>query len=359
MNMRKPAEVKGTSSTEKVNLKVKDKEIINILTYNSRTPLSQIAKYLKTSTEVISYHYNNLKRKNIITDVFTIIDPKLLGIHRYCVYLQLHALSQEKMKQIIQEFLKNEHINWVIETGGKWEIIIMFETIHEEKYEEILESILAPNRLYLNDYMIVTVKDFVQKSPRYIKNLKKEEVYSQKIRFPYAKEFSMKKEPSQLDEKDILLLKLLHEDSRLSLTELGESLGLSKDAIDYRIKNLISTGIIKKFIIRLNYHLLNFQYTTIMLKLASISPYQKKEFLQYIYRDERFYALMDQIGTWDLSLMMFFENPKDQRNFIMELKDKFSEIIQSHESVIHFDQYYFTHLSDGVIKELKERVKPS
>ena len=354
--MRRAAEVTGTNRiNEKIKLNAKDKEIINILTYNSRTPLSQIAKYLKTSTEVISYHYNNLRKRGIITDTFTVIDPKLLGIHRYCVYLQFHALSQEKMKSIIQEFLQNSHINWLIETGGKWEMIVMFETIHEEKYDSILESILSPNRQYLNDYMVVTVKDFIHKSPRYIKNLKKEESYAGKIRLPYTKEFSNKREEYEPDEKDILLLKELHENARIPLTELGEKLSLSKDAVDYRIKKLITCGIIKKFIIRLNYHLLNFQYTTIMLKLASISPVQKKEFLHYIYQDERFYALMDQIGTWDLSLMMFFENPKDQRDFIMDLKEKFSEVIQSHESVIHFDQYYFTYLADGVIEELTNK----
>ena len=94
-----------------------------------------------------------------------------------------------------------------------------------------------------------------------------------------------------------------------------------------------------------------------MIKFRSISQERKKEFLNYIYNDERFYALMEQIGVWDLSLMMFFLNAKDLRDFIMSLKEKFSDVIQTHESVIHFDQYYFTYLCDGVIEELIERYK--
>ncbi len=206
--------------------------------------------------------------------------------------------------------------------------------------------------------MITIVKNFVHKGPRYLKGMKRKEEYQNKVDFPYNKELNTKKkEDYKLDEKDIYLLKYLHEDSRIQLTGLGKKLDLSKDAINYRIKKMINLGIIKDFIIRLNYHLLDYQYTTIMLKIRSISQQRKKEFLNFIYQDERFYALMEQIGTWDISLMMFFKNAKDLRDFIIILKEKFSDVIQSHDSVIHFDQYYFTYLCDGVIEELVEKHK--
>ncbi|MDP2750679.1 MAG: Lrp/AsnC family transcriptional regulator [Nanoarchaeota archaeon] len=355
---RMPAAVIAPEKEVHAELSKKDREIINILTMNSRTPLSQIAKYLKTSAEVINYHYNGLRKRNIITDAFTFIDPKVLGIQRYCVYLQFHALSQERMKNIIEDFLSNKHVNWVIETGGKWEFILMFETLNQNKYDEILDSITSPIKDYLNDYSVVTVKSFIHKSQRYIKGLKSEEEYRNRIKFPYDKELKSKKAvPAEIDEKDIWLLKLIHEDSRLTLTDLGEKLNLSRHSVDYRIKKLIAAGIIKSFLIRLNYHLLDFQYTTIMIKFRSISKNRMREFLNHIYADERFYALMEQIGMWDLSLMMFFSNPKDLRNFLISLKEKFSDVIHSYESVIHFDQHYYTQLCDGVIEELIEKSK--
>src|SRR3989344_4058924 len=306
--MRKVGEVRAEVHKKEITLNNKDREIINILTINSRTPLSQIARALKTSTEVISYRYNSLRKNNVITDVFTVIDPKILGIHRYILYLQFHALSQNRMNLIIEDFLKNKYVNWIIETGGKWEIILMFETLYEENYE-----------------------------------------FKGKLRdSSYA-----------LDEKDIILLKNIHEDSRMSLTDLGKKLKLSRDAVNYRIKNLIKTGIIKDFILRLNYHLLDYQYTTIMIKFRTISQKRKEEFLQYLYNDERFYSLMGQIGTWDLSLMMFFTNAKDLRDFLISIKEKFSDVIHSHDSVIHFDQHYYTYLCDGVVEELVAQTKSS
>src|SRR3989344_3249218 len=356
--MRKVGEVRAEVHKKEITLNNKDREIINILTINSRTPLSQIADALKTSTEVISYRYNNLRKNNVITDVFTVIDPKILGIHRYVLYLQFHALSQDRMNLIIEDCLENKYVNWVIETGGKWELILMFETLYEENYDLILESIISPIKEFLNDSMVATVKNFVHKSQRYIRNMKKKNEYDSKIDFPYNSEFNGKiKEAYALDEKDIILLKNIHEDSRLSLTDLGKKLGLSRDAVNYRIKNMIKTGIIKDFILRLNYHLLDYQYTTIMIKFRTISQKRKEEFLQYLYNDERFYSLMEQVGTWDLSLMMFFTNAKDLRDFLINIKEKFSDVIHSHDSVIHFDQHYYTQLCDGVVEELLDKTK--
>ncbi len=114
-------EVLAPASKQEVTLDKRDKDIINILTLNSRTPLSQVAKYLKTSTEVVNYHYTSLRKRGIITDVFAVLDPELLNIHRYAMYFQFRALSQEKMKTVIDHFLKNKYVSWVIETGGRWE----------------------------------------------------------------------------------------------------------------------------------------------------------------------------------------------------------------------------------------------
>ncbi|MBS3144748.1 Lrp/AsnC family transcriptional regulator [Candidatus Woesearchaeota archaeon] len=356
--MRKPAEVRALEHKPEIVLDNKDREIINILTINSRTPLSQIAKFLKTSTEVVTYRYNNLRKQNIITDVFTVLDPKVLGIHRYAIYLQFHALSQEKMQQIIHDLLQHPPINWVIETGGKWELILMFSTLYEDKYDSLLESIITPLKEYINDSMVTIVKNFVHTSQRYIRDLKRKEVYTKSIRFPYDKELTSKKqEQYQIDEKDVILLKELHEDSRISLTDLGKKLNISYDTVDYRIKKMIGAGIIKGFILRLNYHLLNFQYTSILIKLRTVSQKRKQEFLQFLYADERFYALMDQIGIWDLSLMMFFVNAKDLRDFLMLIKEKFNDVLHAYESVIHFDQYYYTHLCDGVVEELLAKIQ--
>ena len=94
-----------------------------------------------------------------------------------------------------------------------------------------------------------------------------------------------------------------------------------------------------------------------MIKFRNISHKRKEDFLTYLYNDERFYSLIEQIGTWDLSLMMFFTNAKDLRDFLISIKEKFWDVIHSHDSVVHFDQYYYTQLCDGLMDELLAEAK--
>lgn len=353
--MKRVGEVIATEGSENIALDDTDRAIINLLSLNSRLPFSVLARLIGRTTEVVNYRYLKLREGGLITDTFTIINPQLLGIKRYIVYLQFHALSQEKMRSIITKFLANPHINWIIESGGKWELLLMIETIHEHLLDKILDTIMFPIRNYVNDYMLASVRNFVHRGPRYVRSTHGRDFTKEITTFPYYQELHGKKETlSSIDQKDIRLLKLLHDDSRIHLTDLGNALNLSPDAVNYRIQRLIRGDIIKGFIIRLNYHLLQFQYTSVMIKLRNISPKRKLEFLHHVYENERFYSMLEQIGAWDISFLMYFVSAKDLRDFLIAIKENYSDVIHSYETAIHFDQYYYTYLCNGVIKELLE-----
>lgn len=50
-----------------------------------------------------------------------------------------------------------------------------------------------------------------------------------------------------LDERDKQILSLLHEDGRMSYTDLGKQVGLSRVAVQARIQQLIEAGVIERF----------------------------------------------------------------------------------------------------------------
>ncbi|WP_282440892.1 Lrp/AsnC family transcriptional regulator [Bacillus sp. LNXM10] len=49
------------------------------------------------------------------------------------------------------------------------------------------------------------------------------------------------------DERDKQILSLLHEDGRMSYTDLGKQVGLSRVAVQARIQQLIEAGVIERF----------------------------------------------------------------------------------------------------------------
>ena len=78
-----------------------------------------------------------------------------------------------------------------------------------------------------------------------------------------------------LDQKDLLLLKLLQENSRISASGVGEKLNLSVPAASERIKKLLEGGYIKKFTAQLDSKKLGYDLTAfISVDSASSSHYE-------------------------------------------------------------------------------------
>ncbi|MHA2105713.1 MAG: AsnC family transcriptional regulator [Candidatus Hodarchaeales archaeon] len=92
----------------------------------------------------------------------------------------------------------------------------------------------------------------------------------------------------QLDEKDIELLSLLLNDSRTTLSSLGEKINTSIPTVRSRIDKLHGLGIIEKFTLILNYDLLSshpLYYIVIRCSPSSLNEIikdlnTKKEFLE-------------------------------------------------------------------------------
>jgi len=53
--------------------------------------------------------------------------------------------------------------------------------------------------------------------------------------------------PSKLDQIDHLILSLLHDNGRISYTDIGKQVGISRVAVQMRINTMIESGIIEKF----------------------------------------------------------------------------------------------------------------
>ncbi|MEI5992490.1 Lrp/AsnC family transcriptional regulator [Candidatus Enterococcus mansonii] len=64
-----------------------------------------------------------------------------------------------------------------------------------------------------------------------------------------------------MDKTDRKLLKILHEDSRISIVELSKKVNLSRPSVKERINKLIETGIITNFTIQVSLEHLNHAIT--------------------------------------------------------------------------------------------------
>ena len=106
-----------------------DREIIKILSFDSKTNYREISKRIGTSLGTIHNRINNLKEKQIINQFSLNIDAKKIG---YRVTAIILIQIEGKHIQQVQEKIANErNIYAIYDTTGEWDSIIIgkFKTI--------------------------------------------------------------------------------------------------------------------------------------------------------------------------------------------------------------------------------------
>jgi len=164
---------------------------------------------------------------------------------------------------------------------------------------------------------------------------------------PYEKEFNhvQQSQDNTFDTTDIRILQQLLVNSRMKLTELGKILHMSSQNIDVRIKRLITEGIITLFGYRPNYQKLHFQYYTLRLRVSSHDETKKQKLQHYLFTLPQTLFYFRMIGRWTYSIHMFYKDVRELNEFLMELREHFGDIIESYDSTIHLDQYYYSYIS--------------
>jgi len=115
-----------------------DIKILKLLTKNSRTPSTDIAKKLQTTPRIVNYRIKELVRRNIITHFRLIPNVNKIGMDYYKVMLSLKDLTQKKEKELKTFLELYPNIINYSNSWGPWEI--EFET-EIENYKKLIELI--------------------------------------------------------------------------------------------------------------------------------------------------------------------------------------------------------------------------
>lgn len=130
-----------------------------------------------------------------------------------------------------------------------------------------------------------------------------------------------------LDDVDRTILKLLQEDGRTSLTEMAQSLGLSRTAIRYRLASLEQDGILKGFTAILNP--LVFESTSYVKILVEIRPQNIHVCMKHFMRSKEVVEVHRLSGDSPLLLTCFFRSTRQRDDFILKRLERLP--IESYE----------------------------
>lgn len=303
-----------------------DKKILYELGKNARLSYSQISKEIKSKKPIVAYHVQNLEKKGIIWKYVPVISLSRLGIYAHKIYFRFHGLDKEKKKELIEEFVKDEHINWVAESVGVWDLLISIYA------SNIMEFVIKKNKIFekygdfVQDYSIILLEDalvfnrdyLVEKSTTY----RKEFVFGGKI------------EIEEIDDKQKKILKLIRNDGRFSLLDIAKKTKLNVGTVQSKIKDLEKRGIIQGYTTFINLGKTDLKFFKLCVHL---NKYGKKEFtelLNYCKANKNVLHLIKSIGDWELEIELESDNLDYVYEFVDELKTQFPDTIKKIDLII-------------------------
>jgi len=134
-------------------------------------------------------------------------------------------------------------------------------------------------------------------------------------------------ELKNVDKKDISILKELDQDVRSSFQELGRKTRLSKEVVQYRLKQLEDKKIITAYWALFNLP----QGTTIykiLIKNKSLTSQKKNEFVEFVMKQKLVSWFANTEGNFDYVMTCTVNDDKDFAYFLQELFSRFGTYFQ-------------------------------
>lgn len=148
-----------------------------------------------------------------------------------------------------------------------------------------------------------------------------------------------------LDAKDRQILYYLDLDARMSGSKLSKRVGLSKEAVRYRIRRLEERGIIKGYFTVIDVSRLGYMSFRVYLKFQAMSASREKALFTYLQGKPQVGWFVSMQGTWDMVLVFWVRDIYEFEEFWMDFIQRFGAFVETHwislfSHLVHFDKSF-------------------
>lgn len=303
----------------------KDERILQQLEMNARMPITQLAKAIQQSKQLVKYRLDNLEKQNIIQGYNAIIDINKLNKTIYVIYLKLIKISSTKEKEWIKQLNKNQHIIATGKNAGHWDLTLVVLAQDNLELNKILNKILKSNQDKIKQKIITTELESTYLSLGIIHE-------------KTSKEFKTinEKQKTKLDEKDNKLLLELAKNCRTSLVDLALKLKMSPNGVKNKIKNLEKNKIIIGYKTKINYEKLGYIHFRVFINLNKSTEQINQKIKNYLKPKNQIESISTYLGYADIDFRCYAKNILEFYKLIAEIKDKFVQEILEINSIINF-----------------------
>lgn len=145
--------------------------------------------------------------------------------------------------------------------------------------------------------------------------------------------------PIKMDEYDWKILIQLGKSSRITTVEIANKIGISADAVSKRIKKLEKSGVIRHYNFVPNESKYPWFHYKVLVGFRNFSEERENSLVEYCRINPNIVYIVKALGPWGFEIDMEVESAEQFRQIMMDIKTKFSDIIQDY-SALHIYQVH-------------------
>ncbi|MBU0898752.1 MAG: winged helix-turn-helix transcriptional regulator [Nanoarchaeota archaeon] len=306
----------------------KDRKILIELDRDARQSNKQTGKIVGLSKEVVKYRIDKMVERGIILKFYTIVNYFKLGIVKFKLYLRLTNANKEKIEKITKYFENHEKTEWVVTSTGRWDMIVGFMLHNVNEFDDEIQTVLDKFSDYIQEKAVTTTLYLAHQTRRFLKT----EIGEKKIMKTLY--HTTKDKQEKIDKRDEEILKIITNNSRMPVTEIAKRLKTTPRIIQYRLKELKKKKIILAYKAHINPKTMNRIFCKIIIYFTSVTEDELNTFIRYISSLPDALWPQKVMGSWDFELDFELENYDKFQKVIMDIKEKFPDIIKNHEFCI-------------------------
>jgi Lrp/AsnC family leucine-responsive transcriptional regulator len=320
-----------------MRLDKKDKQILYQLDVNARIPTTQLAKKVKLSQPATHYRLNNLIKRGIIKFFLTNIDYGFFGYFPYRFFVRLQNITETKEKELIDYLKNHEFVPFLASCTGRYDLMFCIMAKNMSELRKTINEIKNKYGEFFSEQQIATLITGEFYSRDYLLSKDKRTSFLEK-------EFGEQTTRPKLDKKDLMILKEISNNCRISSLELSEKIKLSLDAVRYRLKNLERNKIINGYKVYLDNEILNqFRYK-IMIQINEPNEEKENKILSFSKQFSNVVYSVKTFGIWDLEIDVEVDNPEKFNRILREIKNSNSNLIKEYTTTQLTKVHKYTHV---------------
>jgi len=321
-----------------VKLDQKDRKILYLLSEDAKLPVTEIAKEVGLSKDAVSYRIKRLVERGVIMYFIPVIDVQKLGFSGYYLYMRLQNLEERTDLEILNYLKQSKYTMFVCSCFGSYDVVVQLLVRNIQDVDVFLREFRREYDKYVLDFtLLITSREY--KLPA--KYLVESEGFGIKAK-------SGKKTEAEvcLDKKDVLMLKMLAADAKMPTYEIANELGISSDTVIYRIKKLVSCGVIEKFVAVVDVSKIGYRWHVVLLQLKNLTEEREKALLTFVKSHPNMLYVTRAIGSYDMTIDVNAKSEKHFNDILMEIRVKFHDIIKTYDSILMFEEFKYTYFPE-------------